>query len=156
MVPSLTVSLLPLSFPKGFTNSMAYFKIQGVFQGWSCVCSGAQSCPTLCNPMDCYPPGSSVHGIFQANSCWRELPFPSPGDLPHPEIETTSLEFPAMEGRFFTTSATWEAPRLILHKYKNVVFRFINPFDWETAALSLVWEVEGRSYFSLSFILLHS
>ena len=25
-----------------------------------------QSCPTLCDPMDCSPPGSSVHGIFQA------------------------------------------------------------------------------------------
>ena len=27
-------------------------------------CLVAQSCPTLCNPMDCSPPGSSVHGIF--------------------------------------------------------------------------------------------
>ena len=26
----------------------------------------AQSCPTLGDPMDCSPPGSSVHGIFQA------------------------------------------------------------------------------------------
>ena len=26
----------------------------------------AQSCPTLCDPMDCNLPGSSVHGIFQA------------------------------------------------------------------------------------------
>ena len=26
----------------------------------------SQSCPTLCDPMDCSPPGSSVHGIFQA------------------------------------------------------------------------------------------
>ena len=26
----------------------------------------SQSCPTLCNPTDCSPPGSSVHGIFQA------------------------------------------------------------------------------------------
>ena len=26
----------------------------------------AQSCPTLCDPMDCSPPGSSVHKIFQA------------------------------------------------------------------------------------------
>ena len=26
----------------------------------------ARSCPTLCNPMDCSPPGSSVHGILQA------------------------------------------------------------------------------------------
>ena len=25
----------------------------------------AQSCPTLCDPMDCTPPGSSVHGILQ-------------------------------------------------------------------------------------------
>ena len=29
-------------------------------------CEVAQSCPTLCNPMDCSLPGSSVHGIFQA------------------------------------------------------------------------------------------
>ena len=31
-----------------------------------CVCSVLQSCPTLSNPMDCSPPGSSAHGIFQA------------------------------------------------------------------------------------------
>ena len=30
------------------------------------VSSVAQSCPTLCNPVDCSSPGSSVHGIFQA------------------------------------------------------------------------------------------
>ena len=30
-----------------------------------CAYSVAQSCPTLCNPMDCSPPGSSVHGILQ-------------------------------------------------------------------------------------------
>ena len=29
-------------------------------------CLPAQSCPILCDPMDCHPPGSSVHGIFQA------------------------------------------------------------------------------------------
>jgi len=28
----------------------------------------AQSCQTLCDPMDCGPPGSSVHGIFQART----------------------------------------------------------------------------------------
>ena len=30
-----------------------------------CVCSVVLSCPTLCDPMDCTLPGSSVHGIFQ-------------------------------------------------------------------------------------------
>ena len=36
-----------------------------------------QTCPTLCDPMDCSPPGSSVHGIHQAEypNGW---PFPSP------------------------------------------------------------------------------
>ena len=66
---------------------------------------------------------------FSGKLLLERVAFPSPGDLPHPEIKTTSLEFPAMEGGFFTTSATWETPRLILHKYKNVVFRFINTFD---------------------------
>ena len=31
-----------------------------------CLCSDALKRPTLCNPMDCSPPGSSVHGIPQA------------------------------------------------------------------------------------------
>ena len=35
-----------------------------------------QSCPTLCDPMDCSLPGFSVHGILQARTL--ELPFPSP------------------------------------------------------------------------------
>ena len=35
-----------------------------------------QSCPTLCDPMDCSPPGSSVHGILQARILkWVAMPF---------------------------------------------------------------------------------
>ena len=35
-----------------------------------------QSCPTLCDPMDCSPPGSSVHGILQARTLeWVAVPF---------------------------------------------------------------------------------
>ena len=38
----------------------------------------AQSCPTLSNPMDCSPPGSSVHGIFQARVLeWGAIAFSS-------------------------------------------------------------------------------
>ena len=36
-----------------------------------------QSCPTLCHPMDCSPPGSSIHGIFQARVLeWVAIPSP--------------------------------------------------------------------------------
>ena len=48
----------------------------------------AQLCPTLCDPMDCSLPGSSVHGILQARIL--EFPFPSPEDLPNPGIEPGS------------------------------------------------------------------
>ena len=37
----------------------------------------AQSCPALCNPMGCSPPGFSVHGISRQEH-WSGLPFPSP------------------------------------------------------------------------------
>ena len=39
----------------------------------------SQSCPTLCHPMDCSPPGSSIHGIFQARILeWAAIPFSIP------------------------------------------------------------------------------
>ena len=50
----------------------------------------AQSCLTLCDPMDCSLPGSPVHGIFR-QQYWSGLPFPSPGDLPNPGIKPRSL-----------------------------------------------------------------
>ena len=37
------------------------------------------------------------------------LPFPPPKDLPHPGIQPMSLASPALVGRFFTSSTTWEA-----------------------------------------------
>ena len=67
-----------------------------------------QSCLTLWDPMECSPPGSSVHGILQARILeWVAMP-PPPGDLPDPGIKLKSLIFPAAAGGFFTTSATWE------------------------------------------------
>ena len=50
----------------------------------------AQSCLTLCDPMDCSLPGSSVHGIFPGKSTGVLLPFPSPGDPSDPGIEPGS------------------------------------------------------------------
>ena len=67
-----------------------------------------QSCLILCNPVDCSPPGSSVHG-FSRQEYWSGFPDPPPGDLPDPGIEPTSFMSPALAGGFFTTSATWEA-----------------------------------------------
>ena len=58
-----------------------------------CVCSCAHaqllSCIQLCDPMDCSPPGSSVHGILQARILeWVAMPLP--GDLPNQGMEPGS------------------------------------------------------------------
>ena len=52
----------------------------------------AQLCLTLCDPMDCSPPGFSVPGIFQARilESLLSLGLSSPGDLPDPGIEPRS------------------------------------------------------------------
>ena len=71
----------------------------------------AQSCPTLCDPVDCSPPGSSVHGILQQES-WSGLPLPSPGDLPDPGMEPRS---PALQADALTS----EPPGII------------TPLDWD-------------------------
>ena len=66
-----------------------------------------QSCATLGDPMDCSLAVSSICGIFQAREYWSGLPFPSPGDLPDPEIEPRS---PALQAdRHFILWATREA-----------------------------------------------
>ena len=44
---------------------------------------------------------------------WNELPCPPPGDIPNTGIEPMSLLSPALAGRFFTTSAIWEAHGLL-------------------------------------------
>ena len=74
-----------------------------------CVC--VQSCPTLHNPKDCSSPGSSVHGIFQANC--SGLPFPTPGDLPDSGIETVSLVSSASVSGFFTEAPGIDAFELL-------------------------------------------
>ena len=67
-----------------------------------------QSCLTLCNLVD-YSPQAPLSMGFSRQGYWSGLPCHPPGDLPVPGIETVSLISPALAGRFFTTSATWEA-----------------------------------------------
>ena len=49
----------------------------GTLQSHRLCCLVIQSCLTLCDPMDCSPPGSSVHGIFR-QEYWSGVLLPSP------------------------------------------------------------------------------
>ena len=68
-----------------------------------CCALCAQSCLTLCDPMVCNPPGSSVME-FPRQEFWSGWPLPTRGDLPDPGIELASLTSPALAGRFFNTA----------------------------------------------------
>ena len=77
-------------------------------------CLVPRSCPTLCGPHDCSPPGSSVRGICQARIL-KWIVISSPGDLPDPRIKPVS---PAFAGGFFTTEPPGK-PELYINKYPH-------------------------------------
>ena len=78
-----------------------------------CVCVGVLSdfnhIRLFATPMDCGLPGSSVHGILQARIL-ESVAISSSRGSSWPGIEPTSLMPPALAGRFFTISASWEGP----------------------------------------------
>ena len=79
-----------------------------------------QSCPTLCDPMDCSRPGSSVRGILQARIVeWVAIPSSSASSQPRDQNRISYVS--SIAGRFFTTSTTWEAFNLLdIGKNKKV------------------------------------
>ena len=72
----------------------------------------AQSCPTLCDPVDCSPPGF-LSMEFSRQEYWSRLPFLSPGDLPNPGIEPGFLALQA-------DSLPSEPPKEIINKTKKL------------------------------------
>ena len=64
---------------------------------------------SLCDPVDCSPPGSSVLGTLQQEP-WSGLPFPPPADLPGPGTELGALGAPALAGAFFTAEPLGQPP----------------------------------------------
>ena len=74
----------------------------------ACVLS-PQLCLTLCDPVDCSPPGSSVHGTLQVRIL-QWVAMPSSRGSSQPRDWTCISMSPASAGGLFTTSATWEAP----------------------------------------------
>ena len=71
------------------------------------------ACIHACTVLSCFR--TVAHQVplsmgFFRQEYWNGLPYSPLGDLPDPGIEPGSLMSPALAGRFFITSATWEAP----------------------------------------------
>ena len=64
-----------------------------------CVCAKSlQECLTLCDPMDCSPPGSSVHGIFQASILeWIAISSSRGSSQPRAHTHISCIQFSSVE-----------------------------------------------------------
>ena len=99
-----------------------------------------QLCPTLCDPMDCSPPNSSVHGILQARILeWVVIPFSRESSQPRDRTQVSSIA-----GRFFTIWATREAQSLLT----CMLSCSVQPYGLQPAKLLCPWDFPGRKYWS--------
>ena len=106
-------SCLTLSDPMDW--SLLGSSVHGIFQArvleWGAI---AFSCYVALLKSNSLQPHGLAHQAplsmgFSRQEYWSGLPCPPPWDLPNSGIEPLSLMSPALAGRFFTTSATWEA-----------------------------------------------
>ena len=99
--------------------------LPGVHQSFL-LCVNLLSCFSVFSslwPMDSSPPGSLSKG-FSRQEYWCGLLCPLPGDLPDTGIEHVSPRSPALAGRNFTTSATWEALCCVYQYFETNVGSF--------------------------------
>ena len=113
----LDLVLISLYYKCWFLSSQARNKMLSV--QCTVLCLVTQSCPTLCNPMDCSPPGSSVHGILQARILvWVAMPSSRGSSQARDQAQASHTA-----GRFFTNWLTREAP------WYNKLFKIIMPIQ---------------------------
>ena len=114
------------TFPINYLSVTLIFS-DCVFISWSEV---AQLCPTLCDPMDYSPPGSSIHGIFQASVLeWVAISFSRGSSWPRDRTGSPALQADALPselpGEPIFVTYTDEILTLQWCKGKPCVFLFL-------------------------------
>ena len=97
------ILVLPFSPVQSSASSLSFLSLHALIHLRKvCMCVCAQSCLTLCSPMDYNLPVSSVME-FSNQEYWSVLLFPTPGHLPSTGMELGSLASPTLAGGVFTT-----------------------------------------------------
>ena len=126
LIPNIWLPVLPQTTLKCLPPPRAAAELSSIFclfyypptflNSLILVCSVAQSCPTLCEPMDCSQPGSPVHGIFSGKNAGMGCHLLLQGIFPTQGSNLCLLHWsPALVGKFFTTAPPGK-PSLILTK----------------------------------------
>ena len=110
----------------------------------------AQSCPTLCDPMDCSLPvhgshPSSVHGILQAGVLeWVAISFSRRSSQPRDGTQVSRIA-----GRCFTIWATREDSKIVIQKYVKILPWWL--VQWESRNALKYCSLLHTSYFKAEF-----
>ena len=119
---------------------------QSVFASPAAAAQSLQSCPTLCDPMDCSPAGSSVHGISQARVLeWVAIYFSRGSSQPRDPTQVSCIA-----GRFFTA----EPPGKPICWY-NMSLIFGVPWLWKWVTIHSSWMTIFSHYIHIVFPLVH-
>ena len=127
-----------------------------------CVCVWVtQLCPTLCDPTDCNPPGSSVHGILQARILeWVASPFSRGSSWPRDRTLISCIT-----GRVFTIWATGRSlPQeyiIILNNFSLFFLPVLLRYNWHTAWYKfkvyniMIWHYISWNDYPVSLVDIH-
>ena len=137
-----TINLVKCRKPSSRNAAAIIFYLQVHILPWEeCVhAKSLQSCPTLCNLMDCSPPGFSVHGDFFRSG----LPCPPPGDLPDPGIKPSSILSRWQVGSLLLAPPGKPLGGELLHFLTIITISLWNPSCcWGPACLSISFNVKS-------------
>ena len=143
--------LCPWTFPGKSTGMGCHFLLQGIFSSQGSklrllhcrqtlyrlshcqasvqFSSVPQSCPTLCDPMDCSLPGSSVHGLFQARV-----------------LEWVAISFSrgSFQSRDRTQSPALQADSLLSERLMKPNSYAVSLFPAISLLLKLIWQMKFK------------
>ena len=112
-----------------------------------CVCSVAQSCPTLCNPMDCSSPGSSFYGISQARILeWITISYSRGSSWPRDQTRISCVS--CIGRRILYHWATWQAPITTYCSccwVTSVVSDSVRPHRRQPTRMLRPWDSPGKN-----------
>ena len=123
---------------KGMDKEVVVQIYNGMSLNHAVLCLFAQSCPTLFNPIDYSPPGSTVQGILQARILeWVVMPSSIGSSQSRDWIQVSHIA-----DRFFTAWATREA--LLSHEKNKIMLFESTRMDLETVMLSKVSQTKAN------------
>ena len=124
------------------------------------ACSAIRSCPTLCDPMDCSPPGSSVHGILQPSILeWVTILFSrgsyNPGVEPGSPVWATRdayihhIKFSKAVSEYVSIASMLHTAgeKLSWHHIRFAWFQSTCSYHWRLSKRLTTWDVEGTLSF---------